>query len=474
MLTDAPSTGPTSVSNPETLIRQALGDRYEIGEVVGRGGMATVYRAVQKNLNRVVALKVIHQNLIHDTEFVSRFLREAQLSASLSHPNIVHVYDVGSVGSVHYMAMEFLEGNDLHQMVKQKGALDYDKVVNWMIPVSEALNYIHDRGLVHRDIKSSNIIITREGRPVLMDFGIAHAADGTKLTQTGTVIGTPEYMSPEQAQGKTVDHRSDLYSLGVVLYECLTGKVPFKGDNPLTTIHKVIYEEHISINHNNYNLPGWLGTIVQKLLAKDKNQRFISGRLLSTALQKNETVVLAALKKTSTDQTQKIRQFPSKTENQTNPILSDLKSKVQLNPNCKQKTKRNLIFYFILKVLVIFPIIYGPFFGNLLNLVLWFFLLFFLYFFELRLPKINRRIVFSIISCALDIFIFIILTDLLLEKIIDINSFQNNYQTIQIISWIFYRIIVQIVVSLFNKRILSELVDIWLNKPNDAHTVTKR
>jgi eukaryotic-like serine/threonine-protein kinase len=173
-LEEKPSTGPTSVSNPETLIRQALGDRYEIDEVVGRGGMATVYRALQKNLNRTVALKVIHQNLVHDTEFVSRFIREAQVSASLSHPNIVHVYDVGSIGSVHYMAMEFLEGLDLHQMVKQKGALDYNKVVNWMIPVAEALNYIHDRGLIHRDIKSSNILITKEGRSVLMDFGIAH------------------------------------------------------------------------------------------------------------------------------------------------------------------------------------------------------------------------------------------------------------------------------------------------------------
>jgi eukaryotic-like serine/threonine-protein kinase len=216
MLTEAPTTGPTSISNPETLIRQALNDRYELHEVVGRGGMATVYRAVQKNLNRVVALKIIHQNLVHDTEFISRFIREAQLSASLSHPNIVTVYDVGSVGSVHYMAMEFLEGRDLHQIVRQKGALDHALVVEWMIPVAQALHYIHQKGLVHRDIKSSNIIITKEGRPVLMDFGIAHAADGTKLTQTGTVIGTPEYMSPEQAKGKTVDHRSDLYSLGVV------------------------------------------------------------------------------------------------------------------------------------------------------------------------------------------------------------------------------------------------------------------
>jgi eukaryotic-like serine/threonine-protein kinase len=206
------------------------------------------------------------------------------------------------------MAMEFLEGLDLHQMVKQKGALDYDKVVNWMIPVAEALNYIHDRGLIHRDIKSSNILITKEGRPVLMDFGIAHAADGTKLTQTGTVIGTPEYMSPEQAQGKTVDHRSDLYSLGVVMYECLTGKVPFKGDNPLTTIHQVIYDQPKSPVHLNYNLPNWLETVVLKLLAKEPQQRFASGKALIFAMQKNETfhIPYQVLKQTIIAQTQKI------------------------------------------------------------------------------------------------------------------------------------------------------------------------
>ena len=177
--------------------------RYEIKSELGRGGMATVYKAVQKNLNRTVALKVIHQNLLHDTEFVSRFLREAQLSASLSHRGIVTVYDVGSVGSVHFIAMEYLEGEDLHQMVRRLRKLDWHKVVNWMIPIAEALDYIHEKGLYHRAIKSSNIIITKEGLPVLMDFGIAHAADGTKLTQAGTVIGTPEYMSPEQAQGKS-------------------------------------------------------------------------------------------------------------------------------------------------------------------------------------------------------------------------------------------------------------------------------
>jgi serine/threonine protein kinase len=285
MLTDAPTTGATSVSNPETLIRLALGDKYEIGEVVGRGGMATVYRAVQKNLNRTVALKVIHQNLVHDTEFVARFIREAQVSASLSHPNIVTVYDAGSLGSVHYMVMEYLDGEDLHQKVNREGSLREAEVKEWAMKISNALDHIHNKGLLHRDIKSSNIFITTEGRPVLMDFGIAHAANGTKLTQTGTIIGTPEYMSPEQAQGKPMDARSDLYSLGIILYECLTGCVPFKGDNPLTTIHKVIYEIPASIQFINPTVSIQFDEIIKKLLTKESGSRFQSSLDLWRALE---------------------------------------------------------------------------------------------------------------------------------------------------------------------------------------------
>ncbi|MFW5879356.1 MAG: protein kinase domain-containing protein, partial [bacterium] len=234
-----------------------------------------------------VAIKVLHQNLVHDTEFVSRFIREAQISASLNHPNIVTVYDVGSIGSVHYMAMELLEGADLHQMVKQKGALNHNDVVKWMIPVADALDYIHQKKLLHRDIKSSNILITREGRPVLMDFGIAHAAEGTKITQTGTVVGTPEYMSPEQAKGDPMDNRSDLYSLGVVMYECLTGKVPFKGDNPLTTINLLIQQIPESPNKINKEIAQWFTKLILCLLEKEPKKRISSGLLLSQSLKYN-------------------------------------------------------------------------------------------------------------------------------------------------------------------------------------------
>lgn len=296
-LENNPTTSLTSIQNPETLIKQVLGDKYEIIEIIGKGGMANVYKAVQKNLNRPVALKIIHQNLIHDTEFVSRFIREAQLSASLNHPNIVTVYDVGSVGSVHYMAMELLDGEDLHDKIKRYKSIPEKKLTRWMIPIAHALHYIHEKDLIHRDIKSSNILITSEDRPVLMDFGIAHASDGTKLTQSGAIIGTPEYMSPEQAQGKSLDNRSDLYSLGIVMYECLAGKVPFKGDNPLTTIHQLINDIPPSLSTPNTGISKWLNSVVFKLLAKSPNDRFEHGNLLIQFLQDKKEVKVTAVNK---------------------------------------------------------------------------------------------------------------------------------------------------------------------------------
>lgn len=282
MLSDSP---PSSGSiGGITLVKQALAGRYEIVEEIGRGGMATVYRAIQKNLSRPVALKVIHQNLVHDTEFVARFHREAQVCASLQHPNIVTVYDEGELNGVHFMAMELLDGIDLHKHIRQLGKLSVDQTLAWIAPIAQALQYAHGRGIIHRDIKSGNILVTQSGRPVLMDFGIAHAASGTRLTQTGLVIGTPEYMSPEQAQGHSIDHRTDIYSLGIVLYECLTGQVPFKADNPLSIIMKVMNEAPVPPMQLNSCLPAWLNDVVMHCIAKNPEKRFTHAGKLAMAL----------------------------------------------------------------------------------------------------------------------------------------------------------------------------------------------
>lgn len=269
----------------EAEVKLALSGRFTLIEEIGRGGMATVYKATQNNLNRLVALKVIHKNLVHYKEFLERFHREAQLSASLNHHNIVTIYDEGSENGIHYIAMEYLDGIDLHHIIQEKGRLKIDEAVNIIAPISEALNYAHNKGIIHRDIKSSNIIITLDGRPVLTDFGIAHAASTTKLTQSGMVIGTPDYMSPEQAIGGEVDAQSDLYSLGIVLYECITGILPFRGDTPISTIYKIINNDLEPINKVVLDAPKWIESIIKKVLAKNKKQRFKNGEEFSQALK---------------------------------------------------------------------------------------------------------------------------------------------------------------------------------------------
>jgi len=258
----------------DTALHNALAGEYEILEKIGSGGMATVYKAKQVKLDRIVALKVMYANLTHDEELCRRFHREAQAAARLNHPNIITVYDQGAVDSFHYIAMGYLEGIDLRDRVKQNGPLPVEETVQIMISISKALAYIHKNGLVHRDIKSANVFLAREGRPVLMDFGIVHMQSGGTLTQLGTIIGTPEYMSPEQARGETVDHRSDLYSLGVVMYECLTGRLPFKSETLLGTIHQINNVDPVDPGTIRKDLPGPLRDTLIKALSKKPEQRF--------------------------------------------------------------------------------------------------------------------------------------------------------------------------------------------------------
>ncbi len=280
MLSDAPATG-GSVTGMQ-LVKHALGDRYLMQEEIGRGGMATVYKAIQINLNRPVALKVVHHNLLHDTEFITRFHREAQLCASLNHPNIVHIYDEGQVSGVHFMAMEYLEGTDLKNLIRKSGKLGMEQTLQYLIPVARALDHAHKQGLIHRDIKSSNIFITGSGRVVLTDFGIAYAASVTQLTTAGAVIGTPEYMSPEQADGRKIDYRTDLYSLGVVMYECLAGRVPFQGEAVVSTIYKVVHEQPDP--DALHGVPKSLQRVAFSLLSKDPDQRPDSAAEVANAL----------------------------------------------------------------------------------------------------------------------------------------------------------------------------------------------
>jgi serine/threonine protein kinase len=287
-LEDPPSTQTGSFSNPETVVRDALSENYEIEKELGRGGMAIVYKAVQQSLGRPVALKVLPQGLTHDRKLLERFHREARSAALLNHPHIVTIFDEGEMNGVHYMAMEYLTGRDLHEMIQESGTVSSEEVISLIAPVAQALGYAHKNDTVHRDVKSSNVMVTDVGRPVLMDFGIAYASSESRLTQTGTVLGTPEYMSPEQARGNEVDSRSDLYSLGVVIYESLTGKLPHTGGHPMSVVYKVLHESYKPLRHIDDSIPEWMEQIVARLLMKDPEDRFQTGEEVAEALNSKD------------------------------------------------------------------------------------------------------------------------------------------------------------------------------------------
>lgn len=255
---------------------QTFGGRYKLLERVGTGGMAEVYRARDELLGREVAVKVLSERLSQDRSFVERFRREAQSAANLNHPNIVSLYDYGSEGSSYYIVMEFIEGRSLAEIISEDAPLLPERAAEIASDVAAALERAHSAGIVHRDIKPGNIMITTAGRTKVTDFGIARAigpGDQT-MTQTGMVIGTASYLSPEQAQGDPVDARSDVYSVGIVLYEMLAGKPPFAGDTPLAVAYKHVREDPRRLAQVNPDVPGALDAIVMKALSKNPVNRY--------------------------------------------------------------------------------------------------------------------------------------------------------------------------------------------------------
>jgi serine/threonine protein kinase len=267
------------------LIGKIIGN-YQIVAEIGHGGMGTVYRAHQPSLSRWVAIKILSPNLEEDAEFFKRFKQEALATAALDHSNIIHIYDTGEDQWLHYIAMEYISGGNLFTRMKTRaGPLAVTEAVSIATQMALALDFAHRRGIVHRDVKPSNILLDPEGgRAVLSDLGIARALEGTRLTRTGITMGTPEYMSPEQAEGKPLDGRADLYSLGIVLYEMLTGHIPFQADTPLALLYKHIHEAPTDPRQPNPAIPKKLAAVVQKALAKDPAKRFASGQQMADAL----------------------------------------------------------------------------------------------------------------------------------------------------------------------------------------------
>jgi serine/threonine protein kinase len=266
--------------------QRLLGGRYQLEGLLGQGGMAQVYRGTDTVLGRTVAIKVLGPQYTRDEAFVTRFRREAQAAARLNHPGVVSVYDTGSDQGVHYIVMEYVAGRTLAEILHQEGRLLPERAAEVAAQVAGALSFAHAAHLVHRDVKPANIMLTPGGEVKVMDFGIARALSTDSLTQTATVLGTASYLSPEQAQGAAVDPRSDVYSLGVVLYEMLTGQAPFAGDSPVAVAYKHVREDPVLPTALVPEVGEDLEAVVMKAMAKNPANRYASAEEMKEDLER--------------------------------------------------------------------------------------------------------------------------------------------------------------------------------------------
>ena len=269
-----------------TLIGRVFDNRYEVVRTLGSGGMADVYLANDQLLGRPVALKMLSSRYAHDAQFVERFRREASSAAGLNHPNIVQIYDRGEAEGTYYIAMEYLEGRSLKEIILKYAPLSPDLLVSVSVQILEALRFAHRRDVIHRDIKPQNIIIDGDGRVKVTDFGIARAGSAATMTEAGSILGTAHYLSPEQAQGQPVEAASDLYSLGVVMYEMATGKLPFDGDNPVGIAMQHVHERPVAPRTLNSEIPENLEGVILRALGKQPTERYLTAQAMLADLRR--------------------------------------------------------------------------------------------------------------------------------------------------------------------------------------------
>lgn len=262
------------------MIKRVLDQRYELQELIGGGGMADVYRAQDLLLNRPVAVKILHEQFKSDTEFINKFNREAQAAARLSHPNIVNIFDVGVMDDAHYIVMEYVPGRTLKDRIKQEGHLSVGDALQVAKDIARALAHAHANNLVHCDIKPHNILMMPDGSAKVADFGIARAVTESTMTYTGNVVGSVHYFSPEQAKGTLITPKSDVYSLGVVLYEMLTGALPFTGETPVSIAMKHLQEEPVSVRQLDPAIPPVVEAIVARAMSKDPAMRPVAAEFM--------------------------------------------------------------------------------------------------------------------------------------------------------------------------------------------------
>ncbi len=323
------------------MIGELLLNRYEILEKIGDGGMALVFKAKDTLLNRHVAVKVLREQFASDREFIERFRQEAQAAASLSHANVVNIYDVGQTQTTHFIVMEYIQGKNLSQIIKEEGPVEESFAIEVGIQIGHALSHAHQHHIVHRDIKPHNILITKDKRVKVTDFGIA-AVSSVNITQTGMVLGSVHYFSPEQARGTKVDHQSDLYSLGIVMYEMLVGKVPFRGDTPISIALKQLQDDPIPLRQLKPAISEEVERIVLTLLAKKAVDRYSSATQVISALH---NVKQHSSTHFASEQTQKLPVFTAKEE------VDDI---VPAKSTKKKKKKRSLY-----PILIIFILLFG-------------------------------------------------------------------------------------------------------------------
>jgi tetratricopeptide (TPR) repeat protein/predicted Ser/Thr protein kinase len=274
----------TVVSVPIFEVGDVLGGRYEIVKLLGEGGMGAVYKAIDRELDRPVALKVIRPELASSSSMLARFKQELLLSRQVTHKNVIRIYDLGDADGVKFITMEFVEGRDLRALIHEKKKFSPEEAVEVMQQVCQALEAAHSVGVIHRDLKPQNIMREESGRILVMDFGLARTMEGDGMTQTGALVGTMEYMSPEQALGKELDQRSDVFTAGLILYELLTGNMPFKAETALASLIRRTQERAIPVSDLDRNIPGALSSIVSKCLERDANLRYQSAEEVLRAL----------------------------------------------------------------------------------------------------------------------------------------------------------------------------------------------
>lgn len=348
-------------------IGKILGNRYQIIEEIGSGGMATVYKAKCKLLNRFVAIKVLRDEFANDSEFIKRFQVEAQSAASLSHPNIVSIYDVGYEEGMYYIVMELIEGRTLKEIIKEKGRLPWREALGIASQIASGLGQAHQNHIVHRDIKPHNIIITKDGVAKVTDFGIAKAVSNSTINAFGSTIGSVHYFSPEHARGGYTDEKSDIYSLGVVLYEMCTGRLPFEGETPVAVALKHLQEEPKEPISFCDSLPQAVNDIIMKAMKKDVSERYTSATEMYKDLQKvlsNPSVeVVKEVKKNEEFPTQRIPIVGSQEQISTRDVEAKIKYLNEQDDAKMSKKKKVTKSMAIVRLIFILAFIVLLFFG---------------------------------------------------------------------------------------------------------------